>query len=106
MAWIYLLIAGAFEVAWAVGMMYTDSFRRPKATAATIVAMIASVVFLEMATRRLPLGTAYAVWTGIGAIGTATYGILYLHEPVSAGRIVAILLIISGVSLLKVLSPH
>lgn len=106
MAWIYLIIAGGFEVAWAVGMMRTESFTRPLATSLTVIAMICSVLFLEMATRTLPLGTSYAVWTGIGALGTAIWGMLFFHEPVTPGRILAILLIVSGVSLLKILSPH
>jgi len=106
MAWIYLLIAGTFEVSWAVGMMRTDSFTKPLATTLTVIAMILSVVFLELATRTLPLGTAYAVWTGIGAMGTAVCGMILYHEPVNAGRIVAILLIITGVCLLRILAPQ
>lgn len=105
MAWFVLLLAGLFEVAWAVGLRYTEHFSRPGPTAATVVAMVLSVVLLERAVRVLPLGTAYAVWTGIGAVGTALVGILLHGDPASAARIVCLALIVSGIIGLKLLSP-
>ena len=106
MAWLVLLLAAAFEVAWAVGLRYTEQFTRPWPTAATIIAMVLSVVLLERAVRVLPLGTAYAVWTGIGAVGTALFGILVHGDPASAGRIACLALIVAGIVGLKLLSTH
>ncbi len=106
MAWIYLIVAGVFEIAWAVGLKYTEGFTRPLPTALTVVAMIASFAFLGVALRTLPLGTAYAVWTGIGTAGTVVLGIMLLGEPVEPLRLGCIALIVSGVVGLKVLSPH
>jgi quaternary ammonium compound-resistance protein SugE len=97
MPWLILVLAGAFEIAWAVGMKYTDHFTRPLPTLATVVAMIASVLLLEYATRSLPLGTSYAVWTGIGAIGTVVFGIVLFGEPASAARLVCVALIVIGI---------
>ena len=97
MAWIILLAAGAFEIAWAVGLKYTEHFSRPLPTIATVVAMIASVLLLEYAVRSLPLGTAYAVWTGIGAVGTVVFGIVFFGEPTSAWRLLCVALIIVGI---------
>lgn len=106
MAWIYLIVAGVFEIAWAVGLKYTEGFTRPLPTALTVVAMIASFAFLGVALRTLPLGTAYAVWTGIGTAGTVVLGIMLLGEPIEPLRLGCIALIVSGVVGLKVLSPH
>lgn len=105
MAWFVLLLAGLFEVAWAVGLRYTEHFSRPWPTAVTVVAMVLSVVLLERAVRVLPLGTAYAVWTGIGAVGTALVGILLHGDSASAARIVCLALIVAGIIGLKLLSP-
>lgn len=105
MAWFLLLCAGVLEIGWAVGLKYTDGFTRPLPTAATLAAMIASMALLAMAVRDLPLGTAYAVWTGIGTVGTVIFGIAFLGEPANALRLACILLIIGGIMGLKMLSP-
>ena len=98
MAWLILFLAGAFEIGWAVGMKYTDHFTRPLPTIATVAAMIASVLLLEYAARSLPLGTAYAVWTGIGAIGTVIFGIILFAEPASVARLLCVALIVIGIA--------
>ena len=98
MAWLILFLAGAFEIAWAVGMKYTDHFTRPLPTIAMVVAMIASVLLLEYAARSLPLGTAYAVWTGIGAVGTVILGIVLFAEPASLARLACVALIVIGIA--------
>ena len=97
MAWLTLFLAGAFEIAWAVGMKYTGHFTRPLPTAATVIAMIASVLLLEYAARSIPLGTAYAVWTGIGAFGTVILGILLFGESASLPRLACLALIVIGI---------
>ena len=100
MAWLALFIAGLFEIAWAVGMKYTDGFTRLWPTIGTFAAMAASVVLLGYAMRTLPLGTAYAVWTGIGTAGTVIVGMLLFSEPATALRLGAIgLILIGGVGL-------
>ena len=104
MAWLYLLVAGLLEIAWAVGLKLSQGFSRPLPTAFTIVTMIGSFVFLSLAMRSLPLGTAYAIWTGIGAIGTATLGIFLLDESAAAARLVCIVLIVAGIVGLKLTS--
>lgn len=101
MAWTMLLLAGLFEVAWAIGLKYTDGFTRPAASVATVAAMVVSVVLLALAVRTLPVGTAYAVWTGIGAVGTALLGIALFGEPAGAARIACIGLIVAGIGGLK-----
>ena len=101
MAWLYLLVAGLLEIAWAVGLKLSQGFSRPLPTAFTIVTMIGSFVFLSLAMRSLPLGTAYAIWTGIGAIGTATLGIFLFDESAAAARLVCIVLIVAGIVGLK-----
>jgi quaternary ammonium compound-resistance protein SugE len=105
MAWIYLIIAGLFEIVWAFAMKQSDGFTRPGATAVTIAAMIASFALLALAMRTLPLGTAYTIWTGIGAVGAFVVGIAALGEAASATRILAALLIVAGLVLMKLSSP-
>lgn len=101
MGWTYLLIAGLFEVAWAVGLKFTDGFTRWWPSIWVGTAMIASLFFLSLALRTIPLGTGYAVWTGIGAVGTAILGIVLFNEPANLVRVVCILLIVSGIVGLK-----
>jgi quaternary ammonium compound-resistance protein SugE len=105
MAWIILLIAGLFEIGWAIGLKYTDGFTRLWPTVGTVVAMVLSVVLLGLALKSLPVGTAYAVWTGIGAIGTALLGIVLLGEPATAGRLISLGLIVAGIVGLKLVTP-
>ena len=97
MAWAYLLVAGLFEVGWAVGLKYTDGFSRLWPSLATLIAMVLSVAFLELALRSLPLGTAYAVWTGIGVIGTTVLGIHLFGESAAVLRLGCIALIVAGI---------
>jgi quaternary ammonium compound-resistance protein SugE len=104
MSWLLLLIASVFEIIWAVSLKTSEGFSRPAASVVTVLAMIASVWFLALAMRTLPLGTAYASWTGLGTIGAFTVGILFLGESVAVERFIAILLIVAGLVLLK-LSP-
>jgi len=106
MSWLILFFAGLLEVAWAVGLKYTDGFTRPVPTILTVLAMVASIALLGLALRTLPLGTAYAVWTGIGIIGTVIFGIVVLNESASIARIGCILLIIGGITGLKILAPE
>ena len=101
MAWTLLLLAGLFEVAWAIGLKYTDGFTRPGPSVATLAAMVVSVVLLAIALRTLPVGTAYAVWTGIGAVGTALLGIVLFGEPAGVARLACIGLIVAGIVGLK-----
>lgn len=105
MAWIYLLAAGLLEVAWAVGLKYTHGFTRLLPSLFTLVSMAASVGLLGIALRHLPLGTAYAVWTGIGTVGTAIMGMILLGEPAGAMRLACIGLIVAGIFGLKLLTP-
>ncbi|MBB5035744.1 quaternary ammonium compound efflux SMR transporter SugE [Prosthecobacter vanneervenii] len=104
MPWFHLLIAGLLEVAWAVGLKQTEGWTRLWPSVITVVLMIASFFFLSLALRTLPIGTAYAVWTGIGAVGTALIGLFIFHEPRTTARLVCILLIVSGVVGLKLAS--
>lgn len=97
MDWAILLLAGVFEILWAAGLKISDGLTRFWPTVATVVAMILSFVFLAQAVRTIPLGTAYAVWTGIGAVGAATVGILAFGEAVSPQRLVFLALIIAGI---------
>jgi quaternary ammonium compound-resistance protein SugE len=101
MAWVVLVIAGLFEVVWAIGLKYTEGFTRVWPTVGTVAAMVASVGLLGLAMRSLPVGTAYAVWTGIGAVGTVTLGILLFSEPATAGRLACVGLILAGIVGLK-----
>jgi quaternary ammonium compound-resistance protein SugE len=105
MSWFYLLIAGLLEVVWAVGLKYTNGFTRLWPSVFTLVSMAGSVGMLGLALRHLPLGTAYAVWTGIGTIGTAIAGMLMLGEPAGALRLGAIALIAIGIIALKLVTP-
>jgi len=105
MSWFYLVIAGLLEVAWAVGLKYTEGFTRPVVSGFTLLAMLGSVGMLGLALKELPLGTAYAVWTGIGTIGTAVFGMWLLGEPAGALRIGSIGLIALGIVGLKLLHP-
>lgn len=105
MSWILLAIAGLFEIAWAIGLKSSAGFTRPWVTAGTLAALIISFVLLGLAMRHLPVGTAYAVWTGIGAVGTAIIGIIWLGEPATAGRVLSLLLILCGIVGLKLASP-
>jgi quaternary ammonium compound-resistance protein SugE len=105
MSWLYLFVAGLLEVAWAVGLKYTEGFTRLGPSVLTVLAMIASFGMLGLALRTLPLGTAYAVWTGIGTVGTVILGIVLFQEPTDAPRIVCIALIVAGVAGLRFLSP-
>jgi len=105
MAWVLLLLAGLFEMAWAIGLKYTDGFPRPWPTAGTVAAMIISVVLLGLAVKTLPVGTAYAIWTGIGAAGTGILGIALLGEPATLARLGCVGLILAGVIGLKLVTP-
>jgi quaternary ammonium compound-resistance protein SugE len=105
MSWIILIIAGLLEVGWAVGLKHTAGFTRLWPSVFTLVTMAGSVGMLGLALRSLPLGTAYAVWTGIGTVGTAVFGMLMLGEPAGALRLLSIGLIVAGIVGLKLLSP-
>ncbi|HBH7069105.1 TPA: quaternary ammonium compound efflux SMR transporter SugE [Enterobacter cloacae] len=105
MSWIVLFIAGLLEVVWAIGLKYTHGFTRLTPSVITVSAMIVSIVLLSWAMRSLPVGTAYAVWTGIGAVGAAITGILLLGESASLARIASLALIVAGIIGLK-LSTH
>lgn len=100
-AWTILILAGLLETVWAVGLKYSQGFTRPLASVVTLVAMVASMWLLALAVRTLPIGTAYAVWTGIGAIGAAIAGIVLLGEPRNALRILSLVLVIVGIIGLK-----
>lgn len=101
MAWIYLTIAGLLEVGWAIGLKYSFGFTRLWPSVFTVVAMVASLVFLAQALKTIPVGTGYAVWTGIGAVGTAALGIALFAESANLGRLLSIALIIAGIIGLK-----
>jgi quaternary ammonium compound-resistance protein SugE len=105
MDWIILVIAGLFEVGWAIGLKYTEGFARLWPTVWTIFAMIISLWLLSIAMKSLPIGTAYAVWVGVGAVGTAVLGIVLLGEPVNAARLISVTLIIAGIVGLKLATP-
>ena len=101
MAWIYLLMAGVLECGWAIGIKYTEGFSRPLPTALTVAAMAVSFWLLSLAMKTIPVGTAYAIWTGIGAVGVAVLGMTLLGEPRDIARILCLLLIVSGIIGLK-----
>ena len=102
MVWLILLLAGLFETAWAIGLKYTDGFSRLWPTVGTLVAMAISVILLAHAMKTLPVGTAYAIWTGIGAVGAVIMGIILFHEPATVARMICLGLIISGIIGLKI----
>lgn len=105
MSWVYLVVAGLLEVAWAVGLKYTAGFTRLWPSVFTLTTMAGSVGMLGLALRALPLGTAYAIWTGIGTVGTAVFGMVMLGEPAGALRLLSIGLIVAGIAGLKLLTP-
>jgi quaternary ammonium compound-resistance protein SugE len=105
MSWTILVIAGLLEIAWAVGLKLSDGLSKPLPAVLTEIAMIASMVLLGVAVRTLPLGTAYAVWTGIGAVGSVLLGIVIFKEPATAGRLLCVAAIIGGIVGLKLLTP-
>lgn len=105
MAWVLLVVAGLLEIVWAVGLKTTDGFTRFWPTAGTLAAMAASMGLLGLAVQSLPIGTAYAVWTGIGTVGTALIGIWLLGEPATAARLGCIALIVAGIVGLKMITP-
>ena len=105
MAWVVLFVAGICEIGWAVGLKYTDGFTRLWPTVFTGVSLVVSMALLGIAVKSLPLGTAYAVWTGIGAVGTVILGIVLFKEPATVARLVCVGLIVSGILGLKFLSP-
>lgn len=101
MAWIYLFVAAIFEIGWAIGLKYTQGFTRLWPSVVTISAMAVSLTLLALAVRTIPVGTAYAVWTGIGAVGTAILGIVLFSEPLTAWRVICLVLILAGIVGLK-----
>ncbi|WP_119155370.1 quaternary ammonium compound efflux SMR transporter SugE [Caldimonas tepidiphila] len=105
MPWLLLVLAGLLEIGWAIGLKYTEGFTRPLPTVATVAAMVASVLLLGIAMRSLPVGTAYAVWVGIGAAGTVLLGIALFGEPATAARLACVGLILAGVVGLKLVTP-
>jgi quaternary ammonium compound-resistance protein SugE len=104
MAWVWLTAAGLLEIVWAVGLKYTEGFTKPWPSAITLAAMAASVYCLAVAVRTIPIGTGYAVWTGIGAVGVAILGMVLFNEPRDALRLASIGLIVAGIAGLKVLA--
>lgn len=104
MAWVLLVIAGLLEVGWAIGLKYTEGFTRPWPSVFTIAAMVLSVVLLGVAMKSLPVGTSYAVWVGVGAVGTAILGMVLFGEPASAGRLTSLGFIVAGIVGLKLAS--
>lgn len=105
MAWAMLLIAGLMETGWAIGLKYTDGFSKFVPSVLTVACMIGSIVLLGLALKTLPVGTAYAIWTGIGAVGTAVLGIALLGEPATALRLLCIGVIVAGLVGLKLVTP-
>lgn len=101
MSWTILVVAGLFEVGWAIGLKYTDGFSRLWPTVWTVLSMVISLWLLGIAMKNLPVGTAYAIWVGVGAVGTVVLGIVLLGEPANAGRIISVSLIIAGIVGLK-----
>ncbi|MET4576471.1 quaternary ammonium compound efflux SMR transporter SugE [Ottowia thiooxydans] len=104
MSWIILIIAGLFEIGWAIGLKYTQGFTRLWPTVGTVTAMVISIGLLGLAMRELPVGTAYAVWTGVGAVGTVILGIVLFGDPSNAGRLICVGLIVAGILGLKLTS--
>ena len=104
MSWILLFFAGLFEIGWAIGLKYTDGFSKPLPTVLTVASMIISLALLGLALKTLPVGTAYAVWTGIGAVGTAALGIYLFGDPATVARLACIGLIVAGIVGLKLVA--
>ena len=105
MNWAILVLAGLFEIGWAIGLKYTEGFTRLWPTVGTVLAMAISLDLLGIAMKSLPVGTAYAVWVGVGAVGTAILGIVLLGEPANAGRMISLALILAGIIGLKLATP-
>jgi len=105
MAWVILVLAGVFEVGWAIGLKYTEGFSKLWPTIWTVLSMIISLWLLGIAMRSLPVGTAYGIWVGVGAVGTVILGIVLLGEPANATRLVSVALIIAGIVGLKISTP-
>ena len=105
MAWTILIVAGLFEIAWAIGLKYTEGFTRPWPSVFTGTSMVVSVVLLGIAMKSLPVGTSYAVWVGVGAVGTAILGIVLFGESANAGRLLSLGLIVAGIVGLKLATP-
>ncbi len=105
MAWVYLIAAGITEIIWAVGLKHSDGFKKLGPSIVTVIVMLLSFALLSQAMRKLPLGTAYAVWTGIGAVGTVIYGMVRLNEPRDWPRILCVVLIVGGIVGLKTMTP-
>jgi len=105
MAWVILCVAGLFEVGWAIGLKYTEGFSRLWPTVWTALAMIISLWLLGIAMTSLPVGTAYSIWVGVGAVGTVILGIVLLGEPANASRLVSVALIVAGIIGLKIATP-
>jgi len=105
MAWAILIVAGLFEIAWAIGLKYTEGFTRPWPSVFTGTSMVVSVVLLGIAMKSLPVGTSYAVWVGVGAVGTAILGIVLFGESANAGRLLSLGLIVAGIIGLKLATP-
>ena len=106
MAWVLLFLAGLLEIGWAVGLKFTEGFTRPLPTLLTLMSMVASLALLGLSLKALPLGTAYAIWTGIGTLGTAALGVVLFGESASAARLTCIGLIVAGIAGLKLVSPE
>ena len=104
MPWLWLTLAGLLEIVWAIGLKYTVGFTRPLPSIITVLAMIGSIYFLALAVRSIPIGTGYAVWTGIGAVGVAILGMILFDEPRTLLRIISILLIVAGIAGLKLVT--
>jgi quaternary ammonium compound-resistance protein SugE len=105
MAWVILVVAGLFEIGWAIGLKYTEGFTRPWPVIGTVLAMIISLGLLGIAMKSLPVGTAYSVWVGVGAVGTVILGIVLLGEPANAARLISVALILAGIIGLKLATP-
>ncbi|HJV41723.1 quaternary ammonium compound efflux SMR transporter SugE [Caulobacter sp.] len=105
MAWVILFVAGLFEIGWAVGLKFTEGFTKPIPIVLTAISLVLSMGLLGWSVKTLPLGTAYAVWTGVGAVGTAVVGIVLFKEPATVARLVCLGLIVAGILGLKVFSP-
>ncbi|MGH4117769.1 quaternary ammonium compound efflux SMR transporter SugE [Clostridium sp.] len=106
MEWLYLVVAGIFEVEWAIGLKYSKGFTKLMPSLLTIVGMVASFYFLSLSLKKLPIGTAYAIWTGIGTVGTVILGVVLFKEPFNIMRVICIALIISGIVGLKLIPIH